>query len=172
MFLSIWTCITKTKAVYKPCENKMESNISNGTNNTRVPHFICYTMSDNYNLLSREEKERLFHINFFIALFNFIINAFMIYAIIQTKQNRIQSIKMSLYLSISDLLTSLITQPIFNFQMGIGKSHGCVWMLIFQLLEWLFPQFSFNILSLIMLDRFMNIKYLTRYSEVMTPRKV
>ena len=150
----------------------MESNISNGVNNTHVPRFICYTMSDNYYLLSRKEKERLFDINFFIALFNSIINAVMVSTIIKRKQYRIQSIKMSLYLSISDLLTALITQPIFNYQMRIGKNHNCVRMVLFQLFEWLFPQFSFNILTLIILDRFMHIKYLTRYADVMTPRKV
>ena len=148
--------------------------MSAGINDTNVKSvsFVCYTISTNYDLLNSEEKKRLFIINIVIAVVNFLINSLMIYAITVTKQYKIQSIKLSLYLSISDLFTSLITQPIANYQLMYGnKKQNCAIMIAFQLAEWVFPQLSVNIVSLIMFDRYVHIRYLSRYSEMMTPKE-
>ena len=49
---------------------------------------------------------------------------------------------------------------------------GCLNLIYVQIGLSFFPQFSANILGLFIFDRFVRIKYLTRYSELMTSKRV
>ena len=143
-------------------------NVSNITEQS----YICTTLADNYNLLNRREKDILLYVNLVIAIINLFANTLTIYAITITKQYKIQSIKLTLFLSISDLFIALVSQPLFAYQMTNNAITGCLNLIYVQIGETLFPQLSANILGLLIFDRFIRIKYFTRYPELMTTKKV
>ena len=143
-------------------------NVSNITEQS----YICTMLADKYNLLNRREKDMLLCANLVIAFINLFANTLTIYAITITKQYKTQSIKLTLFLSISDLLTALVSQPLFAYQMTNNTITGCLNLIYIQIGVTFFPQFSANILGLLIFDRFIRIKYLTRYSELMTTKRV
>ena len=107
-----------------------------------------------------------------IAFINLFANTLTIYAITITKQYKTQSIKLTLFLSSSDLFITLVSHTLFSYQMTNNTITGCLNLIYVQIGEMLFPQFSGNILGLLIFDRFIRIKYLTRYFELMTTKKV
>ena len=143
-------------------------NVSNVTNQS----YICETLAGKYNLLNRREKDILLYVNLVIAINNLFANTLTIYAITITKQYRTQSIKLTLFLSISDLLTALVSQPLFAYQMTNTTFTACLNLIYVQIGATFFPKVSANMLGLLIFDRFIRIKYLTRYSELMTTKKV
>ena len=142
-------------------------NVSNITEQS----YFCPTLPDNYKLLKRREKHILLYVNLVIAIINLFANTLTIYAITITKQYRTQSIKVTLFLSISDLFIALVSQTLFAYQMTNNAITGCLNLIYVQIGETLFPQFSANILGLLIFDRFIRIKYPTRYSVLMTIKK-
>ena len=143
-------------------------NVSNITEKS----YFCTTLADNYNLLNRRQKDILIYANVVIAIMNLFANTLTIYAITITKQYKIQSIKLTLFLSISDLFIALVSQPLFAYQMTNNAINGCLNLIYVQTGIAFFPQFSAIILGLLIFDRFVRIKYLTRYYELMTSKRV
>ena len=141
-------------------------NVSNVTKQS----YICETLAGKYNLLNRREKDILLYVNLVIAINNLFANTLTIYAITITKQYRTQSIKLTLFLSISDLLTALVSQPLFAYQMTNTTFTACLNLIYVQIGVTFFPKVSANMLGLLIFDRFIRIKYLTRYSELMTTK--
>ena len=143
-------------------------NVSNITEQS----YICTTLPDNYNLLNRREKIFLLYVNLVIGFINLFANTLTIYAITITRQYRTQSIKLTLFLSISDLFIALVSQTLFAYQMTNHTITGCLNLMFVQIGETLFINFSANTLGLLIFDRFIRIKYPTRYSELITINKV
>ena len=134
---------------------------------------VCLHVGNNYDLLNAVEKKRLSSINLVIAAVSFITNSYMIFSIINKKQYRIQSIKLSLFLSTFDLLASLVSQPLFTYHMMASYTKlPCLKLCFIQTGEIIFQQMSGNMLGLMVYDRYMHIKYLSRYKEKMTPKRV
>ena len=129
----------------------------NVSTNITEQSYICTTLSDNYKLLNRREKDFLIYVNMVTALINLFANTLTIYAITKTKQYKTQSIKLTLFLSISDVFTALVSQTLFAYQMT-NTITDCLNSIYVQIGETLFPQLSINILGLLIFDRFIRIK--------------
>ena len=133
----------------------------------------CYTIADSYHLLTALEKRRLCFITMLIIGINFVINTLMIFTIICRKQYKRQSIKLYLCLSIIDLFTTLGSQPLFTYQlMRSYQELNCLKLTLVQTSQTIFLQMSINMLALIVYDQYMFIKHLSRYAEIVTPKRI
>ena len=108
--------------------------------NIREQSYICTTVADNYKLLNQREKDFLLYVNLVIAFINLFANTLTIYAIIKTKQYKTQSIKLTLFLSISDVFTALVSQTLFAYQMT-NTITDCLNRYMYRLVKRYFPNY-------------------------------
>ena len=106
-----------------------------------------------------------------IAILNLTSNLLVIYLIFKTKQYRNSSVKLILMLSISDMLTASISQPLFVYFLYYNFLP-CRVTIFLQFVFFFFPYFSVYVIAFIVYDRYARITYLSRYHLLMSRRKL
>ena len=104
------------------------------------------------------------------GLLGIIINSIVILLIVVTKQRRIQSIRLLMYLSCVDIFTSFV---VFIRVFGAipGFKHSCMLPSIYYFFQILSVYMSMYLFALTGLDRYLRIKYLEEYPNVFTKKR-
>ena len=106
-------------------------------------------------------------------ILNLLSSAFVVYALITTKQLRNPSMQLILCLSISDCCLAAFGQPLYLVMLGRFKSsQSCSLDTAVEFFVIFLSHSSAYIIGLIGYDRFFRMKYLNRYSEVVKDWKV
>ena len=106
-----------------------------------------------------------------IAIINILGNAFVIYALIKTSQTTSLSIQLIVLMSSSDCINGIVALVFTNMLLWKRYDSYCTLKVITQFMHGLFINFSCTTVLLIAIDRFLHVKYLQRYSRIVTKRK-
>ena len=106
-----------------------------------------------------------------LGIINLIVNSFLIHALRRLHKLRTISYKLILCLTISDLFTGieLIVEEIMTIM--FIRDESSTWRLTFQGVSFFFAQFSCLTTLAIAVDRYVHMKYLHKYSVVITNTK-
>ena len=105
-----------------------------------------------------------------VGFLGIVVNSMVILLIIVTKQLRIQSIRLLMYLSCVDVFTSLVTL-LRAFGVFPGFKHNCLLLATYYFFILLSGYMTFFLFALTGLDRYLRIKYLEEYSNVFTKKR-
>ena len=149
---------------------RMEMDSTAGYNNTSV-HFLtktttCSTLYSGRCHLSTQQIWILIVINIVVSLLNLASNSFVVYKIISQNQVKHISMRLILYLSISDCFLAMVTQPIFLVLL-LKPSHPltCSTDIALQFVVVVSMRVSGYIIPLIGFDRYCRMKFWNRYTE-------
>ena len=141
----------------------MRENFSNGMN--------CIALIPSISKISHHILVTLRVMNSIIALLNIIANAFLIYALKKTGQTTTISLQLILLMSLSDFVTGITSLSLTNILLWKQFDSLCYLKTLTQFVHVVFVGFSCASVLLIALDRFLHMKYLQRYSIVMSKRR-
>ena len=110
-------------------------------------------------------------INSCIALLNIFGNGFLIYALKKTGQTTSLSLQLVVLMSSSDCINGIVALFLTNMILWKRYDSYCFLKLITQSIHMVFAGFSFYLVLLIALDRFLHIKYWQRYLKIVSKRK-
>ena len=107
------------------------------------------------------------------SLLNLIFNGLVITALLLTKQTDNPSLKLILLLSVSDCCMAVIVQPLFAAMLlQYPSTQNCSFEMAMQFFGIFFTHTSGYIIALIGFDRYARVKFLTKYSQVMTASRI
>ena len=105
-----------------------------------------------------------------VGILGMVINSIVILFIVVTKQLRIQSIRLLMYLSCGDIFTSFVTfMRVFGTISGFKPT--CTLMAAYYFFRLLSGYMTIYLYALTGLDRYLRIKYLEEYSNVFTKKR-
>ena len=107
-----------------------------------------------------------------IGLLNIFGNSLLIYALKKTGQTTAISLQLIVLMSISDVINGTVALFLTNIILWKQFDSDCYLKLTAQFLQRLFLGFSFQIVFVIALDRFLHIKYLQRYPIIVPKRRI
>ena len=129
----------------------------------------CRTLFEKLHLLSDAQLNTLLGTNIVFAILNVIVNGLSIWLIVVTKQYTNMSLRLTLYMSISDLGVAAISQQMMTYFLVNAHSNiSCEVQVFCQYLLYLFPHLTGFFVGLVALDRYCRVKYTNKYPEVMT----
>ena len=107
-----------------------------------------------------------------IGVFNISGNAILIWALKKTRQTKTISIQFVIIMSISDLAISTITLILLIIPYIPQQNMARYWVtLLCQVLLSTFSLYSFTMVVLIALDRYLHMRYLERYPSILTKKR-
>ena len=106
-----------------------------------------------------------------IALLNIFGNSCLIYALKRTGQITNMSLQLIVLMSASDCINGVVGLSLTNIILWKERKSLCYLRVATQFMNNVFLSFSFTTVLLIAIDRFLQIKYLQRYSMIATKRK-
>nr|QBL02596.1 biogenic amine-like GPCR [Tripedalia cystophora] len=134
----------------------------------------CQSVFPGRHNLSPATRATLTAVNVIVACSNIISNMFLVFALRRTKQLKKVACQFILYLCISDLCVGFLLQPLVSVLLTFFVSETdkeCSIELTGQALSFIFPQISGVMIMIISLDRFLHMRFLNRYSTIMTHRR-
>lgn len=131
----------------------------------------CETLHPNQNTLSRSNIYALVTMNIITALTNIILNTVIAYSLWRTKMIKTTSFKFIFLLSMSDCVMGLTICPVIVTLLVLQRLPFCLLEHYTQLLTFVLGQFSGLMVVVITLDRYLHMRYLTRYNLYMTRKK-
>ena len=106
-----------------------------------------------------------------IAFINITGNSLLIWGVQKTGQTRTISFQFIIMMSVSDLVLSTVN-VIYKILNAIYRDRNNCWMILcFQFLLSTCSMFSFIMVALIAFDRFLHMRYLERYSSIVTKKR-
>lgn len=129
----------------------------------------CRTLFFNMYMLSDKSLNVLLAVNLLVTAFNLIVNGLLIYIMKVTRQYLNSSLRLTMYMSISDFFVALISQQMMTYY--LLKAHStmsCQRQVLCQYILYLFPHATGFFVGIVALDRYIRVKYTNRYNEVMT----
>lgn len=115
----------------------------------------------------------LVSLDIIVMVLNFVFNVLVILSLVLSKQLYNTSLKLVMYLSISDCCIACVVQPLFAVLVLLYPTEpNCVFEMVVQFFAIFFTHTSGYIIALIGYDRFARIKYMTKYSGIMTERRL
>ena len=107
-----------------------------------------------------------------IDVFNISGNAILIWALKKTRQTKTISFQLIIIMSISDLAMSTASLLILLIPLIHHQNKSRCWAaLLCQIFIKTFSQYSFMVVTLIALDRYLHMRYLERYPSVVTKKR-
>ena len=110
--------------------------------------------------------------NSIIGLLNIFGNSLLIYALKKIGQTTTISLQLIILMSVSDVINGTVALSLTNILFWKRFDSDCNLKLTAQFLQRLFLGFSFQIVFVIALDRFLHIKYLQRYPLIVPKRRI
>ena len=133
----------------------------------------CETSYAGKIYLNDAQKGFLKCVDLTIMIFNIWANLSVIYSLVATKQLNNTSFRLILFLCVSDCCLGMTTQPLFAIMIiGYTDHTYCNLEITVQFFAILLTHTSMYSICLIGLDRFCRMKYLLRYSDIVTFRRV
>ena len=110
--------------------------------------------------------------NSIIGLLNVFGNSLLIYALKKTGQTTTLSIQLIVLMSVSDVINGTVALSLINILLWEQFDSDCYLKVTAQFLHRIFLVYSFQIVLLIAVDRFLHMKYLLRYQLIMPKRRM
>lgn len=133
----------------------------------------CESLYDGKQYLTVTHKYILVSFNTVVMLLNIVANSTVIHVLLKKKLLGNLSMRLILYLGISDCCVALIAQPVYNVMLiEYSSTVDCTFDTIAQFITILLMHVSGYIIILIGYDRYCRMKYLNRYSEVIKLWKI
>ena len=107
-----------------------------------------------------------------ISLLNIVGNSLLIYALKKTGQITTISIQLIVLMSVSDVISGTVALSLINILLWKQFDSNCYLKVTTQFLHRIFLVYSFLIVLLIAMDRFLHMKYLIRYPLIMPKRRM
>ena len=152
------------------------------TSSNETNSFAIYTTNDSYicqgayngkMYLGQPLKVGLVAVMAVTMVLNFLTNSAVIYALVAVKQLANMSMRLILFLSISDWCLGVFGIPLFIVLLStFSDNRECNFDSAVEFFVILFAHISAYIIGLIGYDRYFRMKYLNRYSEVIKDWKV
>ena len=133
----------------------------------------CQTSYTSKSSLSNGQKQTLVALNLLSMAVNIVTNSAVITSLKRTNQLQNISLRLILFLSISDLCLALVSQTLFTVMLSnfSDKDH-CEFDSIVNFFAIFLTHTSGYTIVLIGYDRFARMKYLNKYSVIVTKRRV
>ena len=145
----------------------MASNITSNVTLTCLSTYSGKVYMTNY------QRYILVTIDVIVMILNFVANSGAIIVLFMTKFVRNTSLILMFFLSISDICLALITQTLFAILIGKYSDQSyCMFEVIVQFFAIFFTHTSGYTIACIGFDRFARMRFLNRYSLVVTKRRV
>ena len=129
----------------------------------------CRTLFEKLHLLSDQQLDILLGTNLFIAVLNAVVNFIVVWLIVITKQYTNTSLRLTMYMSISDFLVGFISQQMLTYFILKARSYiSCEIQVLCQYILYIFPHMTGFFVGMVALDRYCRVKYTNRYNEIMT----
>ena len=139
------------------------------TTSTTTTRDACKTLFHKMYLLDNSNINTLIATNILVSLSNVMVNSLVILLIYKTKQYRNSSLRLTLYMSISDCMVGLVSQHMMTiFLFNAKENLTCPVQVTLQYILYLFPHITGFFVGLVALDRYCRVKYTNKYPEVMT----
>ena len=149
--------------------------MNNSTEIVSCSHFQKYFLFVPRNFYYENVLTTFFIINATIAVVSAIVNVLVIYTISRTASLRTPSNILILGLSISDLCSSVVSQPLFCASLYSGSTRQeslyCKVGMTFESCVWMLGPVSFLTLTAITADRFLAVHLHLRYQELVTTKR-
>ena len=110
-------------------------------------------------------------LNFMIAILNILVNSGLLYGLHKTGQLKRTSCKFIALVTLSDFLIGGVVQPLATAVLTQNGSENCWLELSTQFIAWIFIEFSALMACLVALDRYLHMKYLMKYQQLMTKKR-
>ncbi len=124
-----------------------------------------------YFEMSQAQVTAVLTVNVTVAVSNILINTFLIFALRKLKKHNNPSYRFISYLSMSDFSIGIIQLVIQCLPYVKDQMHLNIASVFIQFVLYLCAPFSAFMTMLIGLDRYLRMKYLNRYSSIMTHRR-
>ena len=135
--------------------------------------YTCTTSFVFIRNMSNSQREFLITINLLIMVVVVLVNTAVVYLLVKTKQLLNTSIQLIFYLTIVDCLVGIIIPPLFAISLfNYPYKRHCSFNITVQFVSVFLTHASGYIIGLIGVDRYYRMKYLNRYSEFVTTRKL
>jgi len=146
----------------------------NNSSSFDVKHgHICETSYTGKNELSEQQIYGLVAFDITVLLINLVLNTLVIVYMLGSKNLNKVGFKLIFCLSVSDICLALIAQTLFAIMLiKYPDTTNCDIELSVQFFAILFTHTSGYIIALIGFDRYARIRYLTRYAEKFTHKRV
>ena len=131
----------------------------------------CETLHPNQNLLSPSDVAALAAMNIVVGISSIISNTVIAVSLWKLKMTKTLSYKFIFLLSISDGIMGITVCPAVVALLLLQKQPFCILEHFAQSLTFMVCQFSGIMVVIITLDRYLHMKYLTRYNMYMTKFK-
>ena len=129
----------------------------------------CRTLFSKMYLLDTTNINILISTNILVSISNVMVNALVILLIYKTKQYQNSSLRLTLYMSISDFMVGLVSQHMMTVFLFKSKDElSCTVQVLMQYILYIFPHITGFFVGLVALDRYCRVKYTHKYPEVMT----
>ena len=136
------------------------------SNNSTITIYNCRSYYTAVAYLNGPQSCVLGTLAIISAVVDVAANAAVVFSLVATDQLYNISLRLILCLSISDTCVGLIIMPIFAILLLRPTGHFCSLELACQFSGALFFYFSEFMVALIAVDRFIRMKYLNRYTEI------
>ena len=134
---------------------------------------VCDSLYSGKQFLTHIHINILISSNVILMVCNVAANSAVIYMLVSKKLLKKLSMKLILYLSISDCIVAAFTQPLFILMLArFSIRLNCTFDIIAQFVIVFTKHISGYIIALIGYDRYCKMKYLNRYPEVVRSWKV
>ena len=143
------------------------------SNETHYNHLPCLSTYSGRVYMANYQRYILVTVDVIVMILNFLANTSVIMVLLMTNFIRNTSLILLFFLSISDTCLALITQTLFAILIGkySDKSY-CTFEMIVQFFAILLTHTSWYTIVCIGFDRYARMRFLTRYSLVVTRRRV
>ena len=143
------------------------------SNETHYNHLPCLSTYSGRVYMTNYQRYILVTVDVIVMMLNFLANTSVIMVLLMTNFIRNTSLILLFFLSISDTCLALITQTLFAILIAkySDKSY-CTFEMIVQFFAILLTHTSWYTIVCIGFDRYARMRFLTRYSLVVTRRRV
>jgi len=144
------------------------------TNNKMNATKACETSYSGRSFLTETQINILLFIDIATGFGNLIANGLVILALVLSKQTATSSMKLIFLLSVSDCFLACFSQTLFAVMLTTDRQqqNSCQIEMAAQFFAILFTHTSVYIIVLIAFDRYAHLKFLTKYTTVVTPHRL
>lgn len=133
---------------------------------------VCHTLFHKLHLLSDTSLAVLLSTNILVAIVNMVVNAVLIILIRATKQYTNLSLRLTMYMSITDFFVGAISQQMLTYFIANANSQiSCEMQVLLQYILYLFPHITGFFVGIVALDRYVRVKFTNKYSDLMTLKR-
>ena len=144
-----------------------------GSNTTLSETSECLTTYSGKVFITEDQRYFLVAFDLLVLILNVIANSGVIIALVMAKFMRNTSLILLFLLSISDIFLALITQTLFAILIGgYADQTYCTFEMIVQFFAIFLTHTSGYTIACIGFDRYARMRYLNRYSLVVTRKKL